>query len=339
VDKHYYIVKQHRLIYLALFGLLFALLFFFLRPDASDLPASPAVLAQQPKATVEPTEARTVIRWFIPWDDQRVREVALPLVATFEQQNPTIHIALQNIEKDSEYYRELAIALNQGNSPDLFYPSTLAAYDLALQDLLLPLDDLVAASDLDLAAFDPAVLPLYRNPTGQLHCLPMAIATLALVYNKDLFDAAGVPYPQAPWNWEDLLATAQQLTRAADGEGEDKGAVEVYGIDRFDRYWPLLVWTATGHNVFDDPYAPTQFLLEEKEAITALQWLADLSLVQGVMPPVEDLEDEEDSTDRFLTRQAAMQITDFEHISTYRKAPDLSVDVVELQRFSPRCSR
>ena len=126
----------------------------FFQPDASDLPASPAVLAQQPKATVQSTDEitddRAVIRWFMPWADQRVQEVALPLIASFEQQNPTIHVTLQNIEKPSEYYRELAIAFNQGNSPDLFHPSTLVAYDLALQGLLLPLDGLIAADKLDL---------------------------------------------------------------------------------------------------------------------------------------------------------------------------------------------
>lgn len=165
------------------------------------------------------------------------------------------------------------INLDAGVGPDLSVP-TGKAYALALQELLLPLDDWVAVNQLDLAAFAPGVLAPWTAVYG-LHCLPTDIATLAVVYNKDRFDAAGVPYPQAPWTWDDLLATAQQLTVAE----------QRYGIDRFDAYWPLVVCTATGHHSFDDPYTPTTFRLEDKAAIAAFQWLADLSLVHGVMPP------------------------------------------------------
>lgn len=301
-------------------------------PDglAQPAPVTPAATSTTIPVTVTtpttPVATPTTIRWLMRWDETRVTQIAQPLIATFEAQHPNIRVELQNIPKSSDYYRTLDLAFTQGDPPDLFYPSTAVAYASALQGMLLPLDDLVAADQLHLAAYDPDTLALYRTAAQGYHCLPLDRATLAIVYNKALFDAAGVAYPQAPWTWDDLLITAQQLTRAADGDGQP----QQYGIDRFDAYWPLSVWTATGQNVFDDPFAPTTFLLEEKAAIAALQWQADLSLEHGVMPPVADEESRGETVDRFLIGQVAMQIIGHWRVPALLAQPDLSFDFVAL---------
>lgn len=297
-------------------------------PDAlvQVAPATPTTIPTTIPVTVTAPTGITTIRWLMRWDETRVTQIAQPLIAAFEAQNPTIRIELQNIPRSSDYYRTLDLALSQGDTPDVFYPSTAAAYAAARQGMLLPLDDWVAADQLHLAAYDPDTLALYRTAEQGYHCLPLDRATLAVVYNKAHFDAAGVAYPQAPWTWDELLTTAQQLTHDADGDGQP----EQYGIDRFDAYWPLLVWTATGQNAFDDPFAPTTFLLEEKAAVAAMQWQADLSLVERVMPPLPDEESSEEAPDRFLTGQVAMQIMGHWRIPVLLAQPDLPFDFVAL---------
>jgi multiple sugar transport system substrate-binding protein len=47
---------------------------------------------------------------------------------------------------------------------------------------------------------------------GHTYALTKDYATLAVFYNKDLFDRAHLPYPQAGWTWHDLLHDAQALT-------------------------------------------------------------------------------------------------------------------------------
>ena len=42
--------------------------------------------------------------------------------------------------------------------------------------------------------------------------VPALIDNLAIVYNKKLFDAAGVAYPNANWTWDDFRAAAKKLT-------------------------------------------------------------------------------------------------------------------------------
>ena len=50
-------------------------------------------------------------------------------------------------------------------------------------------------------------------------CLPQNLSSLVVYYNRDLFDAAGVPYPEAGWTWAEFLDAAKALTRDIDGDG------------------------------------------------------------------------------------------------------------------------
>ena len=56
-----------------------------------------------------------------------------------------------------------------------------------------------------------ALAPMRVN--GQLLALPASGGSLALVYNKTLFDDAGVAYPEDTWTTDDLLFAAEQLSR------------------------------------------------------------------------------------------------------------------------------
>ena len=66
---------------------------------------------------------------------------------------------------------------------------------------------------------------------------PAIIDNLSVIYNKDLFDAAGEPYPSPDWTWDELRATAQRMTDPANS---------VYGVNypvsgtegTVWRFWP-----------------------------------------------------------------------------------------------------
>ncbi|MEZ4862999.1 MAG: extracellular solute-binding protein [Caldilineaceae bacterium] len=263
------------------------------------------------------------IRWFMRWDETHLQNLALPLIAAFEQQYPAIHVEVEGIENSGDYYRDLEKQLRRGAGPDVFYPATHVAYQLAGQGLLLPLASWLSADQVDLSAYDPAILALYADEQQQPYCLPIDTASLAIFYNKKLFDDAGVPYPTAPWRWADFLQVAQQMTRDVDHDGE----LDYYGVDRLYDLWPLFIWSWTGHALFDDPRHPTQLLLQEEQASAALQWLADLRLVHGVMPQADG---QDKDGDLFLQGRAAMQITGHWRIPTYLAKGDLDFDFVPL---------
>ncbi|MDF2718834.1 MAG: metallo-beta-lactamase, partial [Paenibacillus sp.] len=75
------------------------------------------------------------------------------------------------------------------------------------------ISDLVRKYNVDLDRFDPVALESVRRMGEEkLTGLPFRVNSLALFYNKSLFDKFGVPYPQAGWTWDDAYAAAKRLT-------------------------------------------------------------------------------------------------------------------------------
>ncbi|MEZ4655981.1 MAG: extracellular solute-binding protein [Caldilineaceae bacterium] len=183
--------------------------------------ANPAVHTAPSIQTDEPI----TIRWRTRWDETRVRRVALPAIRLFQAQHPDIRVELENVASNSEYDAQLRAELAAGDGPDVFYPATPMAYELHLQNQLLPLAELIAADAIDLSAYDTDALALYAQD-GQPYCLPADVAALAVIYNQKLFAHADVAAPPDQWTWDDFRITAQALTVDRGGE-EDRQ----FGVD------------------------------------------------------------------------------------------------------------
>jgi multiple sugar transport system substrate-binding protein len=80
----------------------------------------------------------------------------------------------------------------------------------------MPLDDKISADKLDLNNYPAALVSLYTY-NGKHYALPKDFDTVGLWYNKQLFDAAGVKYPDATWNWTTLRDAAKKLTNPSKG--------------------------------------------------------------------------------------------------------------------------
>lgn len=110
---------------------------------------------------------------------------------------------------------------------------------------------------------------------GKLYALPMIFNSFYIIYNKDLFDAAGLAYPTNDWTEEEFLADAKALTK---GEGADK----IYGI-RLSWLPPTMLPEIYGEPVFDIPNKKMHFA-DNQAFIDGFQYLTDLALVHGVAP-------------------------------------------------------
>ncbi len=108
--------------------------------------------------------------------------------------------------------------------PDLTLVSFNFLNSLAAQGMLVDLDSYMAENDpeYDMNRFFPAMIDSYRYQ-DKLYGLPTDLDQGLMWYNKDLFDAAGVPYPDGTWDWNDLEENAKLLTSGSD-------ASKVYGL-------------------------------------------------------------------------------------------------------------
>jgi multiple sugar transport system substrate-binding protein len=134
--------------------------------------------------------------------------------------------------------------------------------------------------DLPLDDFYPQSLSAFRWE-GELWGLPAEGNVYLMVYNKALFEAAGIPYPRAAWTIEDFVRTAQALTS---GEGDEKqyGFVPYLG-ETMDLSFFL---EQQGVELIDYDTDPPTIRFDDPATVEAVQWYADLALVHGVKPAV-----------------------------------------------------
>ncbi len=268
---------------------------------------------------------QVTLRWYMRWDKARLENVAQPVIEAFEKENPNINVEIENVGSGSEYWTKLQTMIAGGTAPDIVYPATHNGYALASKGALLSLDSFLERDKIDVSKFDPAIIDLYRYD-GKLYGLPIDKAALVVFYNKKLFDEAKVAYPKDDWTWDDFLEAAKATTKDTNGDGRN----DIFGVDTFTQYWPVMVWTRTGHNIFDDPKKPTKFLLDDPEATAGLQWLADLSNKEHVMPSAAE---RADISDMFLAGKSAMQIVGHWRVPQYMaNVKDFEWDIAALPR-------
>lgn len=126
-------------------------------------------------------------------------------------------IAVQiNVVNWDNYWTLLEAGASGGEMPDVFWMHSNTAQMYMENDLLLPLDDYISAdSSIDLSSYYEGIVELYkRSDNGVQYALPKDHDTIALIYNKALFDEYGVEYPNDDWTWEDLRDAAAAITEA-----------------------------------------------------------------------------------------------------------------------------
>jgi multiple sugar transport system substrate-binding protein len=179
---------------------------------ATTAPAAPA--AEAPAGDAATTEAATEAApaaaapgtlQLMGWASSDAENVRLQeIVDQWNAANPDTQVQLNLVP---DYDTKLQTALAGGSPPDIFYIDSFKLPDLVAANAVAPIGDQLTSPD----DFYPSMREAFTID-GTFYCPPKDFSTLALQYNKDLFDAAGVAYPTADWTWDDLRAAAEQLT-------------------------------------------------------------------------------------------------------------------------------
>ena len=112
----------------------------------------------------------------------------------------------------NNYWTLLEAGATGGELPDVFWMHSNVAQKYMENDQLLDLTDRIAASDkIDLGNYYEGIVNLYQSG-GKQYAVPKDIDTIALWYNKTIFDEMNVPYPDDTWTWDDFADAAAKLT-------------------------------------------------------------------------------------------------------------------------------
>lgn len=228
------------------------------------------------------------------------------MVTEFEKQNPDIKVEVEVIGYD-DYFTKLQTQASSKTLPDVFEMNYENFNTYASNGVLLDLTELAEKDE----SFSPDLLVgntyEYFQREGKLYGLAEKVSDVVLYYNKELFDEAGVKYPQADWTWNDILSASQVLTK--DG---------VYGFYAPITYNELYkVVAQNGGALFDEDGKPT---IDSKENVEALQWMLDKMLVHHIQPTPEEMSGKTPE-DMFKNSEIAMEVTGSWMVSTFADAP------------------
>ncbi|MBP7592959.1 MAG: ABC transporter substrate-binding protein [Chloroflexi bacterium] len=171
-------------------------------PAATE-PAAEAPVAEAPAADVVQLQ-------LMGWASSDAENIRLQeMIDNFNAANSDVQANLLLVP---DYDTKLQTSLAGGAPPDVFYIDSFKLPDFVAANAIAPLGDKLENVD----DFYPNLREAFTLD-GTFYCPPKDFSTLALEYNKDMFDAAGLEYPTADWTWDDLRAAAEALTDSDNG--------------------------------------------------------------------------------------------------------------------------
>ena len=266
---------------------------------------------------------------FAFWGDPAEEAAYTAVVDSFESAHPDIDVTIDYTPGQSDYYRKIATDFAAGDPPDVYLTNYRQFGQYASAGGLAPVQSYIDASALisEDDYYDLSLEAFRFGDAGQLYCLPQNISSLVIYYNEDMFEAAGVPLPQAGWTWDTFVAAAQALTQDTDGDG----AIDQYGVVVEPSMYRMVsfIWGAGGE-IVDDAENPTTLAIDTPEAIDGLTKFISLGASGIDVVPSEEEVAAEDDQERFMRGGAAMFIQSRRPVPTLREIDGFSWNVTSL---------
>jgi len=227
--------------------------------EVAEEPTAETPAEEATEAPAEPSGEVTELS-LMGWSSSPAENTRLQeMVDTFNAANPDLNVTLNQVP---DYDTALQTAIAGGSPPDVFYIDSFRLPDYVDAGALMPIGDQMENPD----DFYPSLRQAFTID-DTFYCPPKDFSTLALQYNTDLFDAAGVEYPNADWTWDDLRSAAEALT------DPDAG---VYGLTLSADFARMIAFLyQAGGTVTDEGF--TTMTLDSPEALEAAEFYIGLA--------------------------------------------------------------
>ena len=192
--------------------------------------------------------------------------------------------------------------LNDGQPADIWSQVGSSSFrDYLQRKLVTDLTPFIQKNNFDLGDFIPAALEPYKV-NGKIMALPHMMGGAYFLFNKDLFDQAGVDYPPTSWDnkswtWDALLEKRKTLARAVDEQKDVTYCTEIVYIDFASLVW---IW---GQDLFPSSAYQTGLAtthsLDSPKAAATFQARSDLFHKYKYAPGLN-----QQTTNYFASKQA-----------------------------------
>jgi multiple sugar transport system substrate-binding protein len=204
------------------------------------------------------------------------------VIGAFQAEYPHITVQITDIP-ENEYVTKIDTALLAGEPPDLGY---IYERRWIVGGYFMPLDDMVNEQAINIDDYNVGAMSQACLVEGSVYCIGTYTGAVLMFYNKDMFDAAGIPYPSAtePMTIDEYADMALQLTIQSDNIEE-----RIWGGDA-----GATIWWMDARNFFsedgrtaidyinDEATAHTHQVIADMRAQGSVISATDASLVAGV---------------------------------------------------------
>lgn len=279
-------------------------------------------------------DRRTVLRvanWGGPSVDASFMKTEREIWDEFERRHPKVRLQIENIPGFGQYVPKLLMTFVSGNPPDVLSLDGSAAAVFIDNNLLADLTPLIRDdATFHLDDYFSNVLEIARRGE-RLYAIPLDFTPMVMMYNKRIFDEAGVPYPRDGWTWSEFLQTAQKLTVV-----DPKTATPTRFGFNFQKEMPLWfpwIWSNGGDVLSPDGRHAVGYL-DGPATVETITFLADLVRKYRVAPSLS--QSAAAGVDLFRAGRAAMNMTGHWSLIEYRvDRMDIGVTTIPTQIGRP----
>ena len=268
--------------------------------------------AHMPSSEIFPERGKTVVRisnWGGAGDDSEYEKIILDEYQKFESSNPGVDVRVEGIP--GEYVHKMLLNFTAGTQPDVMVLDASSAAVFVNNGLLQDLTIFIEKdADLAIEDFYPNVVDIAKRGE-KIYAIPGDFTPMVMYYNKDLFDAAGVPYPNASWDFEKFLETAKKLTIPVKKQ---------YGFvfPNWMPGWIMWLWN-NGGDVLSPDGKKASGVLDSDQNVKTIEWLREMILKHKVAPTLSEAAST--GVDLFANGQAAMAVNGHWALIGYKNAP------------------
>ena len=222
---------------------------------AAEEPAAEETAAEEPVAETEcgPVE----LQYWNPFtgpDGPFMGEI----VEAFNASQDNVNVVMTT---QSEYYTQLSTAAASNTLPDVAIVHADQVATQAFRNVLRPIDDVVAAAEINGADFPPDVWNA-GEVAGQRYSIPLDIHPMTMFYNADLLAAAGFDAP--PTTGEEFAEIASAVT-----DGTNNGFMLTSGFP-IRQIFEMLLYQHGGTSFSEDG---TEAAWNGEAGVQAMNWL------------------------------------------------------------------
>ena len=210
------------------------------------------------------------------------------LTEAYMEEHPDVKIEVQATGWD-EYWTKLEASATSNSMPDIFWMHSNQMYKYADNGILADCSDIVDAN-----SFSDISIANAEGSDGKVYGVPKDKDLVVLVYNKEIFDQAGVAYPDDTWTWDNLTEASEKIY-----EQTGKYGYMAYAHDQIG-YWNFVY--QNGGEILNEDGTKAEYT--EKATSDAIKFYVNLQ--NNDWCPTQEQFANTSATEQFFSGQGAM---------------------------------